>query len=285
MVLGNARGMGIRTDRSSSDNVTVARYADPAEVSSYVASYEGWGPSARYFWSRLYIIEKVLRACAGGELLDVGCGPGMMVSRLLDTRAGDFRITACDRSPAMMEAVARRVPAAGDTRLAVASIEDMPFEDDGFDVVLGMGVLEYVDVRLAVREIARLVRDDGLVVVTMLNPLSPYRLFDWFVHLPAVRLAGQVERLLRVPEGRRHAAAKSGVRALTASRLRRVMRSEGLRPESLVYYDVTPLLPPFDRVIRRWARRWRDHPETTVRTGIRGRLGTGYLVTARGSVD
>jgi len=281
MVLDNTRALDIRTERRSSENVTVARYADPAEVSSYVASYEGWGPSARYFWSRLYLIEKVLRACRGGELLDVGCGPGMMVSRLLDTRGGDFRITACDRSPAMIKAVAHRVPAAGDIRLAVASIEDMPFEDDEFDVVLGMGVLEYVDPRLAVREIARVTRDDGLVVVTMLNPLSPYRLFDWLVHLPAVRLAGQIERLLRIREGRRHAVPKSGVRALTVSRLRRILRSEGLRPESLAYYDVTLLLPPFDRVIRRWARRWRDHPETTVRTGIRGRLGTGYLVTAR----
>ncbi len=243
MVLDNTRALDIRTERRSSENVTVARYADPAEVSSYVASYEGWGPSARYFWSRLYLIEKVLRACRGGELLDVGCGPGMMVSRLLDTRGGDFRITACDRSPAMIKAVAHP--------------------------------------RLAVREIARVTRDDGLVVVTMLNPLSPYRLFDWLVHLPAVRLAGQIERLLRIREGRRHAVPKSGVRALTVTRLRRILRSEGLRPESLAYYDVTLLLPPFDRVIRRWARRWRDHPETTVRTGIRGRLGTGYLVTAR----
>jgi ubiquinone/menaquinone biosynthesis C-methylase UbiE len=280
MVLGHVRSVDFRTDRRSSENPTVARYADPAEVSSYVASYQGWGPLARYFSSRLYLIEQVLQGCAG-ELLDVGCGPGMMVSRLLDTRAGDFRITACDRSPAMIDAVRRRVPAVGDTRLTVASIEDMPFEPDEFDVVLAMGVLEYVDARRAVREIARVVRDDGLVVVTMLNPLSPYRLFDWFVHLPAVRLAGQVERLLGRRNWRRHAEARSGVRALRVSQLRRILRSEGLRPERLAYYDVTPLLPPFDRLIRRWARRWRDHPETTVGTGIRGRLGTGYLVTAR----
>jgi ubiquinone/menaquinone biosynthesis C-methylase UbiE len=280
MVLGRARAVHIRTDRTPSDNETVARFGDPVEVSSYVASYQGWAPTARYFWSRLYLIEQVLRGC-GGDLLDVGCGPGMMVSRLLDTRGGDFRITACDRSPAMIEAAGHRVPSAGDTRLTVASIEDMPFEHDEFDVVLAMGVLEYVDARRAVREIARVLRDDGLVVVTMLNPLSPYRLFDWFVHLPAVRLAGQMERLLGIRTWQRHADARSQVRALTVSRLRHILRSEGLWPESLVYYDVTPLLPPFDRVIRRWARRWHDHPETTVRTGIRGLLGTGYLVTAR----
>jgi hypothetical protein len=59
------------------------------------------------------------------------------------------------------------------------------------------------------------------------------------------------------------------------------MRSEGLLPQDLVYYDVTALLPPFDKVIRRWATRWRSNLETTVATGALGRLGTGYLITAR----
>ncbi|MEU4602294.1 class I SAM-dependent methyltransferase [Kribbella sp. NPDC023972] len=183
-----------------------------------------------------------MRACPGGDLLDVGCGPGMQVRQLLDTRGGDFRITACDRSPAMMHAVAHRVGESAKTRLAVASIEDLPFQDKAF--VLGMGVLEYVDARRALREITRVVRDDGLVVVTMLNPLSPYRIVDWIAYRPALRMLGRVEGLLGVPEGRRHAAAKSGVRALPVSRLRHLMRRGGLRPESLVYYDVTPLLPP-----------------------------------------
>lgn len=260
--------------------VIAAHFAGQAEAASYIAAGAGWGPTARFFKSRLYLVGQVLQACAGGDLLDVGCGPGSLVAGLLKTRPGDFRITASDRSPAMVEAAGRVVGDSGEVRLTVANIEDMPFEDDEFDVVLALGVLEYVDVRRSLRDIARVVRKDGLVVVTMLNPLSPYRIFQWFVYGPAVQTLGRVERLLGVPPERRH-AAKSGVRAMPARRLRRLLSNAGLQPQDVVYFDVTPLLPPFDRVIRRWTKRWRSHPEVTVGTGVRGWLGTGYLVTAR----
>jgi ubiquinone/menaquinone biosynthesis C-methylase UbiE len=266
---------------TTGDNVTVSRYADPSEVSSYVSDHDGWGPTARYRQSRVHVVEQVLRTQSGGDLLDVGCGPGEMVVRLLGTREDDFRITACDRSPAMIDAVAGRVDKPGVIRLSVANIEELPFEAGEFDVVLAMGVLEYVGVRHALHEISRVVRDDGLVMLTMLNPLSPYRIFEWCVYWPALRLLGQVEGLLRVPAGQRHGVAKSGIRAMRPGRLRRLMRNEGLSPQSLVYYDVTALLPPFDKVIRRWTTHWRSNLETTVGTGIRGRLGTGYLLTAR----
>jgi ubiquinone/menaquinone biosynthesis C-methylase UbiE len=204
-----------------------------------------------------------------------------MVMRLRGTREDDFRITACDRSPAMIDAVAERVDEPSEIRLSVANIEELPFEAGEFDVVLAMGVLEYVEVRHALHEISRVVRDDGLVVLTMLNPSSPYRVFEWCVYWPALRLLGRVEGLLRVPAEQRHGVARSGIRAMSPGRLRRLMRSEGLLPQSLLYYDVTALLPPFDKVIRRWTTRWRRNLEATVGTGIRGRLGTGYLLTAR----
>lgn len=264
------------------ENVTLARYADPAEVAGYVASHDGWGPAARYFRSRLYVVDEVLRERAGGELLDVGCGPGMFVKELIDTRAGDFTITACDLSPAMTAAAAAQAGLSDVVRVLEASIEDMPFDDRDFDVVVALGVLEYVDVDKSLHEIARVLRDDGLLVLTMLNPFSPYRIFEWFVYWPALRLLGRVERLLRGPLGQRHGALKSGIHAMPPGRLRRLMRAEGLVVTDLVYYDVTPLVPPFDGVVRRWTKRWRDRPETTVGDGgVRRLLGTGYLVTAR----
>ncbi|WP_432876832.1 class I SAM-dependent methyltransferase [Kribbella sp. CA-245084] len=264
-----------RRDRAGS------QFDGPADVAGYVASGQGWGPSARFFKSRLHVVDRVLDDCAGGSLLDVGCGPGPLVAHLLQTRRGDFRITAADRSPAMVDAVAEQVAGVGDVRPTVGDVEDMPFDDEEFGVVAALGVLEYVDVDRALREIARVVDRDGLVVVTMLNPLSPYRVFQWFVHWPVVRAVGQIERLLGIPVGRRHAARRTGIHALSARRLRRCMRSAGLRPVELVYFDVTPLLPPFDKVIRRWTTRWRGDLDVTVGTGHSRWLGTGYLVTAR----
>lgn len=270
-----------RAGRDARADAVAAQYAAAADAAGYAAAHDGWGPTARYFHSRLYAVQQAVRACLGGDLLDAGCGPGMFVRQLLDSRPGDFRITACDQSPAMVAAARTRAGEATGTEFTVTRIEDMPFPAGSFDVVLAMGVLEYADAPRAVRELARVVRPGGLVIVTMLNPLSPYRLFEWGVYWPALGVLGRVERLLGVRAGRRHGVPRSGIHALSQRRLRAMMRDARLQPHDVVSYDVTPLLPPLDRVVRRRSRRWRTHPEKTVGCGVRGWMGTAYLVAAR----
>lgn len=263
------------------DDLVDAQYADADSAAAYAASYDGWGPSARYFRSRLYAVDEALSACRGGRLLDVGCGPGMFVRHLLDTRRGDFHVTACDRSKAMVDAVSGRVGADDGVDLVVASVEEMPFPDGDFDVVVAMGVLEYADMERGLSEVARVIRPGGVLVVTMLNPLSPYRMFEWCVYWPAVRVLGGIERLVGVPASRRHAARASGIRAVSRGRLRRRLRAVGLDPEDVLHYDLSPAVPPLDRIIRKWSRTWRTSPEKTVTRGARRWMGTAYLVVAR----
>ncbi|MFI1104434.1 class I SAM-dependent methyltransferase [Streptomyces melanogenes] len=270
------------TGSPTRDAAVVAQYLTSDNAASYAASYEGWRSSARYFCSRLYAVDQALRAGPQGRLLDVGCGPGMLVRHLLDTRPEEFQITGCDQSPAMIDAAIARSKGSGNVELTVARVEKMPFPDKHFDVVVAMGVLEYADAGDGLREIARVVRPGGLVVVTMLNPLSPYRLVEWFVYWPLLRVLGRAERLLGA---QRHAADTSGIRAIPLTRLRRMMRESGLTPQDAVHYDVTPLVPPLDRLARRWSRKWRDHPERTVSRRARPWPGTAYLVTARRRTD
>ncbi|GAB3735135.1 class I SAM-dependent methyltransferase [Amycolatopsis oliviviridis] len=255
-------------------------YQDPRFADDYAQAYRS-GPSERYFASRLYAIAEILRSFPSGDLLDVGCGPGMMVHHLLGGDGGRFRITACDQSAAMIDIAARGLREDDKVRLHVADIGDLPFPGGSFDIVLAMGVLEYVDADRVLREITRVTKPGGFVVITMLNPLSPYRLFEWGAFWPARRLLGRLEGLLGVPEERRHRADKSGIHALPASRLVGRMRESGLRPHDVLFYDITALVPPFDRLVRPWTYRWRYAPERTVSRGPGRWLGSGYLVVAQ----
>jgi ubiquinone/menaquinone biosynthesis C-methylase UbiE len=269
------------THDSARDDIVGGQYAQVDDAAGYVAAHQGRGPYARYFQSRLYLVREALRACPGGRILDVGCGPGMLVRDLLDRRPGDFLITACDRSVAMIDTLARQVGDSREVEPAVARIEDMPFTDESFDAVVAAGVLEYVDISRALHEIARVTRPDGLVLTTMLNPHSPYRLFEWGVYWPALRLLGRVEHRLHVPPDRRHNAPSSGIRAVPPGRLRRMMRNAGLEPQSVIHYDLTPLVPPVDRIVRRWTPDWPTRLDKTVGSGTRRWMGTAYLITAR----
>lgn len=217
------------------------QFGDPSFAASYAAAYQGSGPGGRYFSSRLHAVFEILERCPGGDLLDVGCGPGMFVRRVLDTRPGDFRITAVDQAPTMIAEIAGRT-AGAEVELAVGEAEALPFPDASFDVVVAMGVLEYCDPSVVLRELERVVRPDGLVLVSMLNPLSPYRLFEWgcigryFGCLARSRVCsaypGAKARCAEVRNpgalGWAIAAADAGSRAL--SRRRRPLRPDTLRP-------------------------------------------------------
>jgi ubiquinone/menaquinone biosynthesis C-methylase UbiE len=262
----------------SRDDVVAGQYNAPAAAAGYADSHEGSGPAARYFRSRIHLISQTLASFPGGDLLDVGCGPGMMVQELLDSRPSDFRITVLDRSPAMVEACALR--ANNNVRAQVGRVEAMPFPDASFDVVLAMGVLEYAESTTALTEIARVTRPDGLVLVTMLNPMSPYRFVEWHVYWPLLRVLRVVETLLHIPPDRRHGRPETGIRAYRERTLRGMMVAAGFRPVNATYFDVTFLVPPIDRVVRRWARGWQKRPEHTISRGWRKWMGTAYMIVS-----
>jgi SAM-dependent methyltransferase len=275
--------MSKRLARESRKESVRAQYHGAAAAAEYARAHDSSQPSARAFRSRLWLVQHLLTACPGGDLLDAGCGPGVLVHALLTSRPHDFRITALDQSPAMVEYCLASVRDAGVVGPAVGQLEALPFADAAFDVTLVMGALEYTDARVAISEISRVTRPGGLVVVTMLNPLSLYRVAEWFIYWPARRVLGAIERSFGVPASRRHGARATGIRAFPAGKLRRLMTQAGLRPIDLIYYDLRLVVPPFDRhpfIVRNAER---TAAERTVTRGWRRWMGTGYLLAARRS--
>lgn len=270
-------------ERPSRKDHVIVQYGDSQAAADYARANEGSRPEGRFFRSRLRLVQDLLAYCPGGDLLDAGCGPGVMVRTLLQSRQHDFRITALDQSSAMAEYCASRARDIGEVYLTVGQLEAMPFADATFDITLVMGVLEYTDAHQALREVSRVTRPGGLVIATMLNPLSAYRLTEWFLFWPAVRLLGAIERFCGIPAERRHGAHPSGIHAFPAAILRRLMRQTGMRPVDTVYFDVTPIVPPFDRLPQMIRRAERTAHERTVTRGWGRWMGTAFLIAARRS--
>ena len=258
-----------------------AQYDTVQAAASYARVTAGSSARGRTVRSRLHLVQYLLSRHPGGTLLDAGCGPGVMAPLLLQSRPDDFTITVLDQSPAMVRYCTENMRDVGAVHATVGQLEALPFRDANFDVALVMGALEYADVHAAVREIVRVTRPGGLVIMTMLNPLSPYRLTEWILYWPLVRLVGLIEKLFGVPGGRRHAARFTGIRALPASRLQHAMRRAGLTPVDVIHYDITPLVPPLDRLPAMVRRASLTPFERTMdRHGWRRWLGTAYVIAA-----
>lgn len=144
---------------------------------SFAAFYErslAFTPAAivsRFLDARTAALEKYIDCRSADRLLDLGCGSGVHMTRFLDRCA---HVTGVDYSEAMI-ALARRAlerNACTNWELRCSDAAHLPFQSESFDIVIGMGLLDYVP-RLpdVLAEIARVLKVGGQAILTI--PKSP----------------------------------------------------------------------------------------------------------------
>jgi ubiquinone/menaquinone biosynthesis C-methylase UbiE len=105
---------------------------------------------------------------ADADVLEVGCGNGLMWSENLDRVPDGWRLTLTDLSPGMVQTAGE---ALGDrAEYAVADAQELPFGDALFDAVVANHLLFHVPHRSrALAEIARVLRSGGAFHATTIG--------------------------------------------------------------------------------------------------------------------
>jgi SAM-dependent methyltransferase len=115
-----------------------------------------------------YVVEH----CPRGKGLDVGCGTGVLAGRLA---AAGYEMAGVDPSGGMLDVLRANTPAVAATE---ASGTALPFDEDSFDLVLTVAALHHIaepaDVHQTLREMVRVARPGGRIVVWDHNPRNPY---------------------------------------------------------------------------------------------------------------
>ena len=135
--------------------------------------YESFGNvEARNTLQARLEIPAMLRALdlpRGGRILEVGCGRGIALP-VLSERLTPSSLTGLDINGALIARAERRVRAFGiDATLIEGDVRDIPLESSSVDLVIDFGTCYHVSggvegSRLALSEIARVLRTDGLFV-------------------------------------------------------------------------------------------------------------------------
>ncbi len=110
-------------------------------------------------------VELTTRYCAGRDVLEAGCGTGLLLERFarVAKRAEGF-----DLSPGMLARARER-----GLSVREGSLTAIPYDDAEFDVVCSFKVLAHVpDIGKALSEMARVTRPSGFIIAEFYNPWS-----------------------------------------------------------------------------------------------------------------
>jgi ubiquinone/menaquinone biosynthesis C-methylase UbiE len=107
----------------------------------------------------------VRRFAAGRDVLEVGCGTGLVLLRIAEFARS---ASGVDLSPGMLQKAQQR---GLDVKLGSAT--ELPFDDNQFDVTCSFKVLAHVpEIEKALAEMARVTRPGGIVLAEFYNPFS-----------------------------------------------------------------------------------------------------------------
>ncbi len=238
-------------------------------AADYFFWYEGETLSARAFRRRRSLALEVIGREPAGKVLDVGCGPGVLVEQLL---ALGHEVWGVDLAPAMIEECRRRFATRSRAHFSVGEIERMEFADGFFDAITCLGVVEYLDDdRAALREMNRVLRPGGLAVITCPHYWAPWRRWDalyWAVVQPLRSLLGRAPYSI------------VNHREYRESCYRAMLQAHGFEVVDVCFYSFGMVPTPFDRKLPRLHARIGQWLDSQARGPMR-KLGMGFNIAAR----
>lgn len=155
-----------------------------------------------YFWwyvgfRRIYeaLLDRHCRQAAVGRVLDAGCGTGSFLV-FLEERYRPRRLTGLDFSQEALDFCFQR----GFEDLVRASVVELPFEDDSFDLVVSLDVLchrSIPDELVPLRESRRVLSPGGYLLLNLPAFQFIYSEHDMAVHTSHRYRRRGVETMLR----------------------------------------------------------------------------------------
>lgn len=147
-------------------------WTDPATV----AAWRKWNPQ---FVASLHQATEILMDVAhvrpGMQVLDLASGTGEPALSIAAAVGPEGHVTATDLGPGMLATCEENARAQGLTNMSfeVADAHVLPFPDGAFDLVTcRFGVIYFADCGQAMREIHRVLKPGGRVVLTGWGPLD-----------------------------------------------------------------------------------------------------------------
>jgi len=203
---------------------------------------------------------------------DIGCGPAQFAAPLLDK---GHRYIGIDIEGAMFQHTAVNSLPQRDAAFMSGRIEALPLTRNSVEVILCIGVIEYViEPSLCFQEIYRVLKPGGLAIVSFPNLLNPIHIVRTAVRPFLSPILGLILPRLK------NTVFASGIpyRAFTARQICRQAQCSHLSPVTVYFHNYGPWL--FNHPIPTWAMPASLRMETLGRRIVPS-LGSNVIVCLR----
>jgi SAM-dependent methyltransferase len=195
---------------------TACNVRPPGDVTSYDALVRQHFRSSFSYWEQIYadrtvygrIYQERARraiACAdgvglssGAPVLEIGCGPGVITTALARKGSTVWAIDSLQEMVERTKAMAYRAGVGSRVFAQVGHIDRVPFADATFDLVVLIGVSEWlVSLTQPLREIFRVLKPGGHLIISADNNWPLHQILDP-VFNPALKpFKSRIGRILR----------------------------------------------------------------------------------------
>ncbi|MCR5330402.1 MAG: class I SAM-dependent methyltransferase [Lachnospiraceae bacterium] len=141
------------------DTTVKDQYSTPDKLNTRISIHKKYSVNKQGFGSWIfsnYLIEE------GMKVLELGCGTGDMWMGQDAMIGRCSKLILTDLSEGMLAAAKDNLKAYSDIEFSIADIQDIPFADNEFDVVIANMMLYHVpDLERGLREVARVLKSGG----------------------------------------------------------------------------------------------------------------------------
>jgi SAM-dependent methyltransferase len=157
-------------------------------------------PTVDAYWNHNVAYHRWIVAVADrchGDVLDVGCGDGLLLERLAP---GSATVTGIDRDPPSVHRAQTRLAHTANASLIAGDFITHPFGEARFDLVVFAASLHHMDLAAALTKARRLIRPGGRLLVV--GRAARQGTAGWVLdalRVPVVRISGLVHHETQTP--------------------------------------------------------------------------------------
>ena len=140
-------------------NLLEEQYRNPTKLNTRINIHEKYSEN-KADWHR-WLFEQI-NISPNRKVLEIGCGDGTFWLKNKERIDTGWNLTLSDYSEGMVQSVQQKLIGIPNIQYTQLNIEDIPFEDNRFDVIIASHMLYHVTNRKkALREVRRVLKPDG----------------------------------------------------------------------------------------------------------------------------